>query len=91
MSDGAVLVLHPLGLTLAVNPGETYRAVLNRFNAYRSPYHQITALRTPAGQSITLDTPIHGYTIVYAAETHVPSPFTYKAPAPKDQTCDLKR
>jgi hypothetical protein len=81
MSNGAVLSIQPLGLSLAVNPGETYRTVITRFNAFRSPYHQITALRTPAGQPIVLDTPIHGYTIVYATESQMPSPFTYKPAA----------
>lgn len=92
MSNGAVLVLQPLGLPLAVNPGETYRAVLERFNAYRSPYSQITKLRTPAGVSIPLDDHVHGYTIVHVTEAPIPSPFTYKPQsAPKAENGDLKR
>jgi hypothetical protein len=90
MSNGAVLVLQPLGLPLAVNPGESYRTVLSRFNAYRSPYSQITSIRTPAGIPISLDDPIHGYTIVHMTEAPIPSPHTYR-PAPKAETGDLKR
>jgi hypothetical protein len=75
----SVLALRPLGLSLAVSPGETYRTVLNRFNSYRSPYSQITALQTPNGTAIDLDAPINGYTIAHVVETHIPSPFTYTA------------
>ena len=78
MSNGAVLALRPLGLSLAVSPGETYRTVLNRFNAYRSPYSQITVITTPNGTAINLDAPIHGYTVVHIAENQIPSPFTYR-------------
>ena len=74
----SVLALRPLGLSLAVSPGETYRTVLARFNAYRSPYSQITALQTPNGTTINLDTPIHGYTIAHVIDNHIPSPFTYQ-------------
>jgi len=92
MSNGAVLVLQPLGLPLAVNPGETYRAVLARFNAYRSPYSQIATLHTPTGIPIPLDTSIHGYTIVHITEAPIPSPATYRPrPAPKAENGDLKR
>jgi hypothetical protein len=77
----ATIVLQPLGLSLAVNPGETFRAVLDRFNAYRSPYRQITQITTPAGASIPLDTPIHGYTVVRVVETEIPSPATYRPAA----------
>lgn len=77
----ATLVLQPLGLSLAVNPGETYRAVLARFNDYRSPYRQITQITTPTGTPVVLDTPIHGYTIVRVMEIGIPSPATYRPPA----------
>jgi hypothetical protein len=77
----SVLALRPLGLSLAVSPGETYRTVLNRFNAYRSPYSQITTLQTPNGTVIDLDAPINGYTIAHVVEAQMPSPFTYRPPA----------
>ena len=80
--DSAVLALRPIGLTLAVSPGESYRTVLNRFNAYRSPYSQITALQTPNGTAINLDTPVSGYTVVHVVESQIPSPFTYRSAAP---------
>jgi hypothetical protein len=82
MSNGAVLALRPVGLSLAVSPGETYRTVLNRFNAYRSPYSQITALQTPNGTTINLDSPISGYTVAHVVESQIPSPFTYRSAAP---------
>lgn len=44
MSEQYSLLLKPLDLALAVTPGETYRMVLQRFNAFRAPNRQIQVL-----------------------------------------------
>lgn len=44
MPEQYSLFLKPLDLALAVTPGETYRIVLNRFNAFRAPHRQIHTL-----------------------------------------------
>ncbi|NDE16446.1 hypothetical protein EBZ80_16090 [bacterium] len=61
----AALHLMPVGLTLAVNPGESYATVLRRFNAFRAPDRQITALWTQDGRPVLLESNITNYTVVW--------------------------
>jgi hypothetical protein len=51
MPNQISLILQPFGFALAVTPGETYRIVLNRFNAFRAPDKQIRALYYTPRQS----------------------------------------
>lgn len=44
MPEQYSLLLKPMDLALAVTPGETYRIVLQRFNAFRAPNRQIQML-----------------------------------------------
>lgn len=64
-STQPVLCLMPMGLTLAVSPGESYATVLARFNAFRAPDRQITALWAQDGRSVPLALRVTGYTQVW--------------------------
>ena len=65
MQTHPALHLAPLGITLAVTPGENYATVLGRFNAFRAPDRQITNLKTQNGTPICLADPVRGYTRVW--------------------------
>ena len=58
MPEQYSLFLQPLGLRLAVTPGETIWTVLQRFNAFRAPEKQLTLVFDHHGYPLPLDTRI---------------------------------